>query len=321
MVAEMAVQVDGLRREFQTGKGFRKRSPPVVALDDVTLDIRQGEVLGLLGPNGAGKTTLVKILSTVLLPTAGTARILGHDVVDATAAVRPLIGIVFGGERGLYTRLTARQNLTYWAALYKIPGADGRRRAGELLVTLGLEARADEPVETFSRGMKQRLHLARGLINDPPVLFLDEPTTGMDPVAARQFRSLVVNLRSEGRTVLLTTHDMAEAEALCDRVALIDRGALLAVEPPKVLSGWIAGFERIDVEGASPALLAEVGAVAGVTGVTSDGVGARISVDSREATALVLQQLVAAGVQTIRTSVPSLEEVYVHVFGERGLRI
>jgi ABC-2 type transport system ATP-binding protein len=321
MGAEAAVEVDGLRREFRTGKGLRKRSAPTVALDSVTLDIRRGEVLGLLGPNGAGKTTLVKILSTVLLPTAGTARILGHDVVSATAAVRPLIGIVFGGERGLYTRLTARQNLHYWAALYKMPTVAGRRRAGELLAALGLDERADEPVETFSRGMKQRLHLARGLINDPPVLFLDEPTTGMDPVAARQFRSLVVDLRREGRTVLLTTHDMAEAEALCDRVALIDHGALLAVEPPRVLSGWIAGFERIDVEGAPQAVLRELEAFPGVTAVTSDGDGARISVDSREATAAVLQRLVTAGVQTIRTSVPSLEEVYVHVFGDRGLRI
>jgi ABC-2 type transport system ATP-binding protein len=316
-----AVEVDGLRREFRTGKGLRKRSAPVVALDGVTLTIPTGEVLGLLGPNGAGKTTLVRILSTVLLPTAGTARILGHDVVDDTDAVRPLMGIVFGGERGLYTRLTARQNLTYWAALYKMPAAAGRRRAGELLETLGLDERADEPVETFSRGMKQRLHLARGLINDPPVLFLDEPTTGMDPVAARQFRSLIEDLRRDGRTVLLTTHDMAEAEALCDRVALINHGSLLAVEPPKVLSGWIAAFERIDVAGASPALLQELGRLPGVTAVVVDGAGARISVDSRDATGAVLQQLVAGGVQTIRTSLPSLEEVYVHVFGDRGLRI
>ena len=313
--------VEGLRREFQTGKGFRKRSQPVVALDGVTLEIPSGEVLGLLGPNGAGKTTLVKILSTVLLPTAGTARVLGHDVVGETAAVRPLIGIVFGGERGLYTRLTARQNLHYWAALYKIPGAVGRRRAAELLVALGLDERADEPVERFSRGMKQRLHLARGLINDPPVLFLDEPTTGMDPVAAREFRALVGDLRDDGRTILLTTHDMAEAESLCDRVALIDHGALLAVEPPRVLSGWIAGFERIDIEGAPPALLLELESVPGVTAVTVEGAGARISVDSREATGIVLQRVIAAGVQTIRTSVPSLEEVYVHVFGARGLRV
>ena len=322
MGATPAVEVDGLRREFQTGKGFRKRSRPVVALDGVSLEIAQGEVLGLLGPNGAGKTTLVKILSTVLLPTSGTARVLGHDIVEETAAVRPLIGIVFGGERGLYTRLTARQNLHYWAALYKVPTPLGRQRTDELLETLGLVERADEAVETFSRGMKQRLHLARGLINDPPVLFLDAPTTGMDPVAAREFRTLVRDLRRQGRTVFLTTHDMAEAEALCDRVALIDRGALLAVERPKVLSEWITSFERIDVEGAPPHLLKELAALPGITEVTeTSGGAARIQVASREATALVLQRLVASDVRTIRTSMPSLEEVYVHVFGDRGLRI
>jgi len=301
----LAVEVRDLRRVFQSGKGFRKRNRPVVALDGLSMELAQGEVLGLLGPNGAGKTTLVRILSTVLLPSGGSAFILGQNIVTATAAVRPLIGIVFGGERGLYSRLTARQNLRYWAALYKMPAQLGRRRADELLSTLGLAERADEAVETFSRGMKQRLHLARGLIHDPPVLFLDEPTIGMDPVAAQEFRSLVDDLRRKGRTILLTTHDMAEAEALCDRVALIDHGALLAIEPPRVLSGWVAGFERIDVEGATPELLR-----------TSQPFPA-----SRDSTATVLRRLVDAGVQSIRTSQPSLEEVYVHVFGERGLRI
>jgi ABC-2 type transport system ATP-binding protein len=320
--AANAVEVDGLRREFRAGKGLKKRGGPIVALDGVTLDIADGELLGLLGPNGAGKTTLVKILSTVLLPTAGTARVLGHDVIQETAAVRPLIGIVLGGERGLYSRLTARQNLRYWAALYKVNSTVGRRRADELLDRVGLTERADQPVETYSRGMKQRLHLARGLIGDPRVLFLDEPTTGMDPVAAREFRDLVAELRGEGRTILLTTHDMAEAEALCDRVALIDRGRLLAVEPPRVLSRWITDIERIDVEGAPDGLLEELKTLPGVASVTATAEGSvRISVVSRDTTSRVLERLVAAGVQTIRTSLPSLEEVYVHVFGERGLRV
>lgn len=317
-----AVEVDGLRREFRGGKGLKRRGGPITALDGVDLDIGDGELLGLLGPNGAGKTTLVKILSTVLLPTAGEARVLGHNVVQETVAVRPLIGIVLGGERGLYSRLTARQNLRYWAALYKVPSSTGRRRADELLERVGLSERANQPVETYSRGMKQRLHLARGLIGNPRVLFLDEPTTGMDPVAAREFRGLVAELRGEGRTILLTTHDMAEAEALCDRVALIDRGRLLAVEPPRVLSRWITNIERIDVEGAPEDLLDELRTLAGVTSVGKMAEGAvRIHVVSRDATSIVLQRLVSAGVQTIHTSLPSLEEVYVHVFGERGLRV
>ena len=148
----------------------------------------------------------------MLLPTQGHARVHGHDVVDETKAVRPLIGIVFGGERGLYWRLTGRQNLEYWAALYKLSARETRARAQRLIERVGLTERADERVETYSRGMKQRLHLARGLIGDAKVLFLDEPTTGMDPLAGREFRALIAELKDEGRTILLATHDMVEAE-------------------------------------------------------------------------------------------------------------
>src|SRR6266487_781075 len=207
MAVETAVEVREIRRSFTP----RKREP-VVALDGVSLSIPAGEVHGLLGPNGAGKTTLVKIRSTVLLPTSGTAQVLGHDVVEETRAVRPLIGIVFGGERGLYTRLTARQNLEYWGALYRLSSATIRQRSAALLERVGLVDRADQRVEEFSRGMKQRLHLARGLMGDAKVLFLDEPTTGMDPLAAREFRTLVGELKGEGRTILLTTHDLVEPE-------------------------------------------------------------------------------------------------------------
>jgi ABC-2 type transport system ATP-binding protein len=217
------------RELTRTFKGQAGR-PDVVALDGVNLEIPEGEVRGLLGPNGAGKTTLVKILCTILLPTRGKAAVLGHDLEAQAKSVREVIGIVLGGERGLYWNLTGRQNLEYWAALYRVPRDETRRRAGILLERVGLDGRADDLVETYSRGMKQRLHLARGLIGNARVLFLDEPTTGMDPIAARDFRILVRELRAEGRTVLLTTHDMAEAEAVCDRVALIDHGRVLAVE-------------------------------------------------------------------------------------------
>lgn len=302
--------------------GPKKSSPQLIALDHVSLQIDQSEILGLLGPNGAGKTTLVKILSTVLLPSSGTARVMGFDVVDQTSSVRPLIGIVFGGERGLYTRLTARQNLRYWAALYKLDRARGRARVEELLDKVGLADRGDSRVETFSRGMKQRLHLARGMISDPPVLFLDEPTTGMDPVAARQFRELVKELRSEGRTILLTTHDMAEAESVCDRVALIDHGKLLAIETPRTLSNWLTRFERIDVQGATPDLLRAIASVVGVEKVTDvEADSARIELSSAEAHRVVMQQLIDAGVVSIKTSLPNLEEVYLHVFGGKGMSV
>lgn len=316
------VQIDALRRVFRSGKGLRKRGPEIVALDDLSLAIPNGEVHGLLGPNGAGKTTLVKILATVLLPSGGRAQVMGHDVVAETAAIRPLIGIVFGGERGLYYRLTARQNLRYWGALYKLDDAQASRRADALLERVGLIEKGDTAVETFSRGMKQRLHLARGLIGDPKVLFLDEPTTGMDPVAARDFRALIGELRSEGRTILLTTHDMAEAEQVCDRVTLIDRGRLLATESPRTLGTWISRFERIDAECDDPGVIEGVRALDGVGSVTAKAGGSiHIETVAEGATAAVLAHLVTVGVTSMRTSLPSLEEVYLELIGERGLEV
>src|SRR5919198_1379230 len=245
------------------------------------------------------------------MPTSGHARVLGYDVVAEARAVRPLIGIVFGGERGLYWRLTGRQNLEYWGALYKLSARTSRRRAQELI----------ERVETYSRGMKQRLHLARGLIGDARVLFLDEPTTGMDPLAARDFRALIGELKGEGRTILLATHDMVEAETVCERVTLIDRGAILATESPRTLGRMISRFQRIDVEGAEPALIARVRELPGVHTVNEADGGARIEVAEEGATGAVLKLLVDAGVTSVKTSLPSLEEVYVHVIGDRGLEV
>jgi ABC-2 type transport system ATP-binding protein len=301
---------------------FRPRKQPLVtALDAVNLSVDQGEVHGLLGPNGAGKTTLVKILTTVLLPTSGRAEICGHDVARDAKAVRPMIGIVFGGERGLYTRLTARQNLEYWASLYRLPGSQIKSRAVGLLERVGLAEKADARVETYSRGMKQRLHLARGLIAGAKVLFLDEPTAGMDPLAAREFRNLITEIRSEGTTILLATHDMVEAEVLCDRVTLIDRGRILATESPRSLGHLVSRFQRIDVDGADRELLDRVAALPGVESIAPGTEGHRIHVDGDEHVSIVLKVIVEGGVVGVRTSRPSLEEVYVGLIGDRGLEV
>ncbi|WP_447007572.1 ATP-binding cassette domain-containing protein [Saccharothrix isguenensis] len=308
-----AVVVEGLRRTYE-----RKRQEPRVALNGIDLSVAVGEVHGLLGPNGAGKTTLCKILSTVLLPTGGRAEVFGHDVVTDTAAVRRLLGIVFGGERGLYGRLTARQNLRYWSALYRQPRSDGRKRAAALLERVGLADRADERVETFSRGMKQRLHLARGLIGDPKLLVLDEPTIGMDPVAARDFRALVGELRAEGRTILLTTHDMAEAEAICDRVSLIDEGRLVATENPKTIGDWLSTYERVVAEDVPEDVAVSVRAVPGVREATRAEGSLVVETDAAGAAARVVELLVKAGVARISTGKPSLADVYLHVIGDRG---
>ncbi len=290
------------------------------------LDIPDGEIHGLLGPNGAGKTTLCKILSTVLLPSGGHASICGYDVVRHTAEVRRLIGIVFGGERGLYTRLTARANLEFWAVLYGLNGHAARTRVDTLLDRLGLSNRSEERVETFSRGMKQRVHLARGLIGDPRVVILDEPTTGMDPVAAADFRTLVTSLREEGRTILVTTHDMAEAEAICDRVTLIDNGAILATERPSTLGTWISRFARVrasDIQAERvDEVVAAVSQVDGVASVQRTGPG-EILVDTAAegAAPLVLRLLLDLGVTDVATTRPDLAEVYLRVIGSRGMRV
>lgn len=314
----LAIETEGLTRRYRASGGKE-----LIALDGVTLSIERGEVRGLLGPNGAGKTTLVKLLSTVLLPSGGHARILGRDIVRETEAVRRQIGIVFGGDNGLYKNLSARDNLLFWAALYGVSAREAEQRATTLLRRVGLDERGDQLIRTYSRGMKQRLHLARGLVSDAQVIFLDEPTIGMDPMAARDFRQIVRELRDEGRTILLTTHDMAEAEALCDRVALIDRGHLLAVETPARLSGLVAKYERIDFDGAHEELLAQLRGHAGVAAVHKvlHGEGHRIELAHEQAQRSVLRLLFESGITSIRTSRPSLEEVYVHMIGDRGLKV
>jgi ABC-2 type transport system ATP-binding protein len=293
---------------------------PVVALDGVDLAVEVGEIHGLLGPNGAGKTTLVKILATVLIPTAGSASVLGMDVVSAAKGVRSVIGLVFGGDRGLYTRLTARQNLNYWAALYDVPARETPVVVGRLLERVGLADRADERVETYSRGMKERLHLARGLVSDPPVLFLDEPTVGLDPMASLEFRRLVLELRNAGKTVFLTTHDMAEAEAVCDRVSLIDRGRIIATERPATLGRWLTRFEWVEGQNVPEEIVAVLEGVVGPADRRPDG-WVRVQPEVDGVGRQVLERLVAGGVTSVRTGFPSLEEVYVKLIGDRGLRL
>ncbi len=318
---DLAVATDQLCRVYRQRTKRREPRVEVTALAGIDLEVRQGEVHGLLGPNGAGKTSLCKILSTVLLPTSGTARILGFDVVRDVRTVRFLVGIVFGGDRGLYSRLTAEQNLRYWGALYGLPDGAARARVHALLERMGLADRAHHRVGTFSRGMKQRLHLARGLMGDPKMLLLDEPTNGLDPIATREIHTLIQELSAD-RTILLTTHDMSEAEKLCHRVTLIDRGQVIATESPRTLATWISRYERIDADDVPPGVLDEIRQFDGVGRVVASPTGAvRIETTAVGATSVVLGQLVAAGVTSVRTSLPSLEEVYVYLFASRGLLV
>ncbi len=243
-----AIDVQSLKKIFETRRGFwRQKKKSVLAVEDISFSIAKGELFGLLGPNGAGKTTTVKMLTTILLPTAGSASILGFDLRKDTQEIRKRIGFTFGGARGLYGRLTARDNLRYFSELYALDPGLSKKRVAEMLALVGLTERADDRVETFSTGMQQRLHLARALLHDPEVIFLDEPTVGIDPVGARELRQTVKNLRQAGKTILLTTHYMAEAEELCDRIAIVNKGKIVAMDTPSNLRRGISPESIIEI--------------------------------------------------------------------------
>ncbi|MGW5695315.1 ABC transporter ATP-binding protein [Streptomyces asiaticus] len=312
-----AVEVHELCRAFQPARVRGGR--PVSVLRDMELVIPRGEVHGLLGPNGAGKTTLCKILSTILLPSSGTVRICGHDVVAEPRRVRELIGIVFGGDKGLYGRISARQNLWLWGALHGVSGGELRLRVDALLDRVGLSDRRDDRVDGFSRGMKQRLHLARGLMGDPEVLILDEPTTGMDPVAARDFRRLVDELRGESKTALITTHDMAEAEAVCDRVTLIGQGTVLATDSPAALVRSLPTHRQVRAEDVTPRTAHLVERLPGVLRVELDAHGTLVASVEAEAAAGVLRLLIDSRASRIGATVPGLEDAYLHLVQNRGM--
>jgi len=209
---------------------LRKHYKDVRAVDGISFEVAEGEVFGLLGHNGAGKTTTIRVLTARALPTSGRARVAGFDVATERAAVRPLINLVFE-EQNLYERLSGRDNLRLFARLYGSADA----RADELLERVGLAPAAKRKVKTYSSGMKQRLLLARSLVNSPRVLFLDEPTRGLDPTSARELRDLVRELSRQGVTVFLTTHYMEEADELCQRVAFLSQGKIVALDTPREL--------------------------------------------------------------------------------------
>jgi ABC-2 type transport system ATP-binding protein len=244
-----AIIVNNLRRVFKSTDGIIKRKvKEVVAVEDISFEIHQGELFGLLGPNGAGKTTSVKMLTTLLIPSGGSASILGLDVVKDADKVRPKIGFIFGGERGLYWRLSGLDNLRYFASLYYVDDKVAKKRIPELLDLVGLTGREREKVEGYSRGMRQRLHIARALLHDPEVLFLDEPTMGLDPVGARELRTAIKNLQSAHKTILLTTHYMFEADALCQRIAVINKGKIVALDTPEKLKENVQDLSVVEVE-------------------------------------------------------------------------
>jgi ABC-type multidrug transport system, ATPase component len=221
-----AIRVENLVRKF---KSFNHESSEKIAVNCISFNVKKGEIYGILGPNGAGKTTTIKMLSTLLVPTSGKAVILGLDVSsDKNArAIRKKINVVSGGERGLYYRLSGRQNLEFFADLYGVPKKLQKKHIDELLTLVELSESADIKIENYSRGMKQRIHIARALINNPEILYLDEPTIGLDPEISRGIRALIKKLSEQGTTIILTTHYMQEAEELCDNMIILSKGNIV----------------------------------------------------------------------------------------------
>jgi ABC-2 type transport system ATP-binding protein len=327
-----AIQVRNLHRKFKSERGgfFRRSKHEIEALRGIDLDVPAGSLFGLLGPNGAGKTTTVKILTTLLVPTSGTVLVHGVDIIARPMDVRSQIGYAFGGDKGFYDRLSAYDNLLFFADLYQLPLRRQRRRVEELLELVDLKERQGDRVETYSRGMKQRLHIARSLLIDPKIIYLDEPTNGLDPVAARHIRASVSRLRDAGKTILLTTHYMFEAEELCDRLAVINHGKIAIEGTVRDLaaatkSGTVA---RVETRGATDslreALLARPDIVDASIETLSDRelLTVRTSMPNSEHAEKVVREVIneAGYLDVLHFSLrdPTLEDAYVALVSDRS---
>jgi len=301
----------------------------VHALSGVDLRIERGEIFGLLGPNGAGKTTLIKILSTLLFPTTGEARVAGFDVVDEAQEVRRRISLISGGETSGYGILTVRECLWMFSQFYGVPSHEAWPRVDRLIDVVGLREQARTRINRLSTGQRQRMNFARGFVSDPEVMFLDEPTLGMDVNAARTLREYVANWVRERpeRTVLLTTHYMAEAEELCDRVAIIDRGRVLACDSTPALRRQVQGGQHVELEvrgvdGRDPDLgaLTSIQAVWGAPHPERGTRTLKFHLPPGEALVQVMHHLEAQGAQvdSVATRETTLEDVFIAIVG-RGL--
>lgn len=285
---DKAIQVEKLRRTFK-GRA---------AVDGISFSVEQGEIFGFLGPNGAGKTTTIRVLTGQLLPSSGSARVAGYDCASQAQRLKPFIGVV-GEQQNLYDHMSGRENLAFFARLFGMSS----RRVDDVLAQVGLSNRAKESVKIYSNGMKQRLLIARALLNQPQVLFLDEPTRGLDPGAARDIRQAVAALAKDGTTVFLTTHYMEEADQLCSRVAFLNDGRIVALDTPQNLK--IAhGRRQVKV------MLKGTGDAAGDTVI--------LSLDSSDDTHRLSDIMRQGQVLTIHSEEASLEDIFIQLAG-RGL--
>lgn len=322
---EFAIQTGQLSRVYKIRGGKKSEPKELVALQDVNLEIRQGELFGLLGPNGAGKTTLIKILTTLLAPTSGWARVAGFDVVKEADKVRPRINMVSGGESSGYGLLTVRENLWMFSQFYGIPSAIANRRIKELLEVVGLADRINTKSSDLSTGLRQKMNIVRGFLTDPDVLFLDEPTLGLDVGASRDVRRFIRRWVDENpsRTILLTTHYMVEADELCDRVAIINKGKVLACDTPATLKHRLQGeaIFRMEVSPLNGLGVERFEALPGVRKVVHrprDGFAVLEFILAEDAVlGSVVNTLTAGNVRilNLQKREPTLEDVFVDLVG------
>jgi ABC-2 type transport system ATP-binding protein len=322
-----AIEAENLGRIYKI-RGTKKEKAirkELVALANVNLNIEQGELFGLLGPNGAGKTTLIKILTTLLAPTTGHARVAGHDVIEAPQLVRPRINMVSGGESSGYGLLTVRENLWMFSQFYGVPSKEAYERIDGLLKRVGIFDRRHTKSSDLSTGLRQKMNIVRGFMTDPQVLFLDEPTLGLDVGASREVRHLIREWLDEdkSRTLLLTTHYMVEADELCDRVAIINQGRVLDCDTPAVLKqrlqkDAIFEIETSPLNGLSVSKLETLPGIIKVTCQEADGSATLNFILKEEAVlAVIINTLTAANVRIMKLSKhePTLEDVFVTLVG------
>jgi ABC-2 type transport system ATP-binding protein len=328
-MSDYAIETQGLGRVYKIrgNKKERQVRNELIALENVNLTVERGELFGLLGPNGAGKTTLIKILTTLLAPTSGWARVASHDVVKAAHLVRPRINMVSGGEASGYGLLTVRENLWMFSQFYGMPSKQANQRIVELLKLVGLEDRLHTKSSDLSTGLRQKMNIVRGFLTDPDVLFLDEPTLGLDVGASRDVRKLIRDWldADKARTLLLTTHYMVEAEELCDRVAIINKGRVLACDTPANLKrnlqrDAIFEIETSPLNGLNNTLLANQPEVRKAALSETEG-GAKLELILKDESALasVINLITQKNIKIRRLSKhePTLEDVFMELVGRR----
>ena len=320
--SHVSVEAVDLRREFKT------KDEPVVALDGVSLQVKEGEVFGVLGPNGAGKTTTIRILSTLLLPTSGTASVMGFDVSTEPEKVRHVINMASGAEKAGYDFISAKRNLWFFSQLYGLAPSVAEARISELSEMLGLTKYLDRKFYALSTGYRQRATIARAFINEPKVVFLDEPTIGLDVMTARSIRDFIRSqAKDHGRTIIIASHNMTEVDAICDRVAIIDKGKLIATGTPEALKrslGAPALVMEVSPPPSSLDMLADVQGVKGFTAVTDEERGlstVEVVVENDSVVERAAQAVEAKGYKVVASwrKAASLEEVFVALVG-RGFK-